>query len=105
MNLPVVSKFNACTVPLLCIRSAAVHIDTVNGVSETVFKRKCIKHGAGFNKKFCSPLADSENVFDGGAIQPCCRSRVKRPACPPCKPSDRINVARNGIGFPFIAFD
>ena len=72
MNLPVVNKFNACTVPLLCIRSAAVHIDPVNGVSETVFKRKCIKHGAGFNKKFCSPLADSENIFDGGAIQPCC---------------------------------
>ena len=105
MNLPVVNKFNTCTVPLLCIRSAAVHIDPVNGVSETVFKRKCIKHGAGFNKKFCSPLADSENVFDGGAIQPCRRSRVKRPACPPCKPSDRINIARNGIGFPFIAFD
>ena len=105
MNLPVVNKFNTCTVPLFFIRSAAVHIDPVNGVSETVFKRKCIKHGAGFNKKFCSPLADSENVFDGGAIQPCCRSRVKRPACPPRKPSDRLNVARTGIGFPFIAFD
>ena len=43
MNLPVVNKFNACTVPLLYIRSAAVHIDPVNGVSETVFKRKCIE--------------------------------------------------------------